>query len=135
MAYVADKRTRQNGGEMGACMNYDYERDYILEAIMRDKMIQAKKARKKSFDLRKTTKAHEGNLIAAKKRIADIEEKEASDNRRHVERISVGLVPHIYPTEKAINRVLGPGTHNLNFASYPDKATAGHKKDQNPNDK
>ena len=91
---------------MTACMNYDYERDYILEAIMRDKMIQAKKARKKSFDLRKTTKAHEGNLIATKKRMATIEEKEASNNRRTLDRISVGLVPQAYPMDR-VNKVLG----------------------------
>jgi hypothetical protein len=42
---------------MAACINYEYERDYIIESMMQDKMIQAKKARKKSFDLRKTTKA------------------------------------------------------------------------------
>jgi len=43
---------------MAGIMNYDYERDYIIEAMMQDKVIQAKKLRKKSFDLRKTTKAH-----------------------------------------------------------------------------
>ena len=121
MAHVIDKRSRQNGGDMTACMNYDYERDYILEAIMRDKMIQAKKARKKSFDLRKTTKAHEGNLIATKKRMATIEEKEASNNRRTLDRISVGLVPQAYPMDR-VNKVLGinqPGSSNLNFANYP----------------
>lgn len=124
MAHVIDKRTRQNGGEMGACMNYDYERDYILEAILRDKMIQAKKARKKSFDLRKTTKAHEGNVIAAKKRMANIEEIEASNNRRTLERVSVGLVPSVYPMDR-VSKALGiktPGGSALNFANYPVKA-------------
>ena len=56
-------------GQMAECINYDYERDYILEAMMQDKVIQEKKARKKSFDLRKTTKAHEATVFATKKRI------------------------------------------------------------------
>jgi len=64
---------------MAACINYDYEKDYILEALMNDKMLQAKKLRKKSFDLRKTTKAQEGIMNAAKKRIERIREKEMSD--------------------------------------------------------
>lgn len=73
---------------MASCINYDYERDYILEALMQDKMLQAKKARKKSFDLRKTTKAQEGQLIATKKRIEMIKLKEASEHT------AVDLLPH-----------------------------------------
>ena len=37
--------------------------------MLQDKMLQDKKQRKKSFDYRRTTKAHEGNVLAAKKRI------------------------------------------------------------------
>ena len=58
---------------MCGIINYDYERDYILEAMMQDKMLQNKKARKKSFDLRKTTKAQEGNIKMTKKRLEKIQ--------------------------------------------------------------
>lgn len=57
---------------MHGIINYDYEKDYVMEAMMQDKMLQNKKARKKSFDLRKTTKAHEGNLNMTKKRLEKI---------------------------------------------------------------
>ena len=63
---------------------------------MQDKLIQAKKARKKSFDLRKTTKAHEANVLATKKRIEKINEKEMSSKgmaRKH----TAGQVPQYYP--------------------------------------
>ena len=63
---------RQNGGDIHGIINYDYEKDYVMEAMMQDKMLQNKKARKKSFDLRKTTKAHEGNLNMTKKRLEKI---------------------------------------------------------------
>ena len=68
-AHKQDPRSKKEGGEIGACINYDYERDYVLEAMLQDKMLQDKKQRKKSFDYRRTTKAHEGNVLAAKKRI------------------------------------------------------------------
>ena len=57
LSKAANPGSKIDGGVMASCINYDYERDYILEALMQDKMLQAKKARKKSFDLRKTTKA------------------------------------------------------------------------------
>lgn len=63
---------------MTGLINYEYERDYILEAMMQDKMLQSKKARKKSFDLRRTTKAHEGNISMAKKRLEKIQQNEMS---------------------------------------------------------
>ena len=58
ISHSIDPQARRNGGKMTGIINYDYERDYILEAMMQDKVIQAEKTRKKSFDLRKTTKAH-----------------------------------------------------------------------------
>ena len=66
-------------GQMAECLTYDYEKDYILEAMMQDKVIQEKKARKKSFDLRKTTKAHEATILNTKKRLQQIAMKEASN--------------------------------------------------------
>ena len=43
LCLVQDRQAKTNGGDMSACINYDYERDYILEAVMHDKMLQAKK--------------------------------------------------------------------------------------------
>ena len=57
-SYATTPGGKANGGNIHGIINYDYERDYIMEAMMQDKMIQSKKARKKSFDLKKTTKAH-----------------------------------------------------------------------------
>lgn len=70
------QRAKENGGDISAVINYDYEKDYILEALMQDKMLQAQRARKKSYDLRRTTKAHEGTMMMAKKRIERIKDKE-----------------------------------------------------------
>lgn len=72
-SYSTTPGGKTNGGDMVGIINYDYERDYILEAMMQDKMLQSKKARKKSFDLRKTTKAHEGNINMTKKRLEKIQ--------------------------------------------------------------
>ena len=47
---------------------------------MHDRMHQKAKHRKKSFDFRRTTKAHEANMKAAKKKINSLREKEAVDN-------------------------------------------------------
>ena len=91
LSKVQDRQAKANGGDMSACINYDYERDYILEAIMNDKMLQAKKSRKKSFDLRRTTKAQEGIISEAKKRIERIKEKEMSDNQTTVKRAAPPL--------------------------------------------
>lgn len=71
-AYVTNHGGKSNGGNMQGIINYDYEKDYVMEAMMQDKMLQNKKARKKSFDLRKTTKAHEGNISMTKKRLEKI---------------------------------------------------------------
>lgn len=75
---------------MAACLQNEYERDYIIEALMQDRLHQKQKYRKKSFDLRRTTKAHEGYVKGAKKRLAGIKEKETSENHRmHTKRNSV----------------------------------------------
>ena len=50
-------------------INYDYERDYKLEALMQENVLKAKKVRRKSSEMRRTTKAHQGNIQATKKRI------------------------------------------------------------------
>ena len=47
---------------------------------MHDRMHQKAKHRKKSFDFRRTTKAHEANVKAAKKKIQGLREKEVIDN-------------------------------------------------------
>lgn len=104
LAAVYDSQAKANGGEMAACINYEYEKDYILEALMNDKMLQAKKQRKKSFDVRKTTKAHEGNMLAAKKRIAQIKEKEMSDRRTTLKRHTQPNLP-VY-VQKALDNSL-----------------------------
>ena len=65
---------------MAACIQNDYERDYIIEALMHDRLHQKQKYRKKSFDFRRTTKAHQGNVNAAKKKIQAIREKEMHEN-------------------------------------------------------
>ena len=54
-------------------INYQYEKNFVMEAMMQDKMLQDRKAQKKSFDLRKTTKAHEGNISMTKKRLEKIQ--------------------------------------------------------------
>ena len=99
LSHAVDPHAKANGGEMAGIMNYDYERDYIIEAMMQDKVIQAKKLRKKSFDLRKTTKAAQGNLLASKKRIEAIHQNELlaqSPLKKH----SAGSVPQFYPMQK-----------------------------------
>ena len=57
---------------MGDIMNNEYEKDYVLEALMQDKALQSKKHRKRNFDFRRTTKAHQGNMSVARKRIEKI---------------------------------------------------------------
>lgn len=107
LSFSVDPRAKFNGGDMGGIINYDYERDYILEAIMQDKTIQAEKARKKSFDLRRTTKAHQGNVNAAKKRMEKIRENELlalQPPKKH----QAGTVPEYYPMTK-VNKMLKEG--------------------------
>lgn len=82
VAIVQDPRAKQNGGDMAACIQNEYERDYVIEALLNDRLHQKQKYRKKSFDFRRTTKAHEGNVKAAKKRMAGIKEKEINDGHR-----------------------------------------------------
>ena len=38
LSRVADPTVKQNGGQMKACISYDYERDFILEAMLQDKI-------------------------------------------------------------------------------------------------
>ena len=67
--------------------------------MLNDKMIQAKKQRKKSFDLRKTTKAQEGQLKETKKRLERIHEAELraqTPAKKHV----AGAVSQYYPSAK-----------------------------------
>ena len=72
---------------------------------MQDKVIQEKKARKKSFDLRKTTKAHEATVFATKKRLQQIAQKEASNQNTKTPLRLAGKVPRYYPEGK-INKIL-----------------------------
>ena len=73
---------------------------------MQDKMIQEKKARKKSFDLRKTTKAHQGNILATKKRLFEIAKKASNSNTTSGGTpLKLGKVPQYYPMGK-VNKIL-----------------------------
>lgn len=38
-SYSTTPGGKTNGGDMVGIINYDYERDYILEAMMQDKML------------------------------------------------------------------------------------------------
>lgn len=99
LSRAANPNARIESGAMAACINYDYERDYIMESLMQDKMLQAKRARKKSFDMRKTTKAQEGQLIATKKRIENIKLKEASAHTA-VDLVHRDVRPVYYPMKQ-----------------------------------
>jgi hypothetical protein len=54
-----DVSAKTNGGQMANCLTYDYERDFILEAMLKDKIRQEEKSELRKFDLRKTTKTQE----------------------------------------------------------------------------
>ena len=34
LTHVQDPRSRVQGGEIGACITYEYEKDYIMESLM-----------------------------------------------------------------------------------------------------
>ena len=38
VAFVQDPSSKVNGGQMAACIQNDYERDYIIEALMHDRL-------------------------------------------------------------------------------------------------
>ena len=87
---MIDPTAKVNAGQMANCLSHEYQRDFIIESLLNDQLHQNEKARKKSFDFRKTTKAHRGNLLATKKRLQKIREKEMSDGfKLHVKRNSL----------------------------------------------
>ena len=89
VATCMDPSAKVNAGQMKNCLSHEYERDFIIESLLNDQLHQNEKARKKSFDFRRTTKAHKGNLLATKKRLQKIKEKEMSDNfQMHAKRNS-----------------------------------------------
>ena len=54
---------------MKACIGYEYEKDYILEAMLQDKVRQESKAAFKRFDLRKTTKTSEARMKLGREKV------------------------------------------------------------------
>lgn len=75
-----DPNRRINGGDIANCITYEYERDYLLESILNDKLYKKQEQQRKSFDLRRTTKAHQGYVKTAEKRLLKIKEKEMREN-------------------------------------------------------
>ena len=39
-----DPLMKQNGGKMKECISHDYEKDFVLEAVLQDKLRQDKKS-------------------------------------------------------------------------------------------
>ena len=99
-----DPTAKSNGGQMRACITYDYERDFVLEAMLKDKMRQDSKAAQKRFDLRKTTKTSEARIRATKEKMqqaASEKDKFSSISKGH----KPGQVPQYYPMVK-VNQLL-----------------------------
>ena len=65
---------------MKACIGYEYEKDYILEAMLQDKVRQESKAAFKRFDLRKTTKTSEARMKLGREKVRLLKEKETSES-------------------------------------------------------
>lgn len=85
---------------MKACINYDYERDYILEAMLMDKTRQENKNVQKKFDFRKTTKTSEARIKLGREKMKN--QKESSVvSKSH----KPGSVPQYYPMVK-VNKML-----------------------------
>ena len=76
LSRCVDPSAKQNGGQIKACISYDYERDYILEAMLQDKIRQDSKAAQRKFDLRKTTKTSEARQKLGREKMKLMKEKE-----------------------------------------------------------
>ena len=102
LSFANDPTAKQNGGQMGPCISHNYERDFILEAMLKDKMRQDSKAAQKRFDLRKTTKTNEARIRAAKDKLKSMNDREKSaGSLKH----KPGSVPQYYPMVK-VNKLL-----------------------------
>ena len=79
MALQQDPNSKINGGDIAQCLQNEYERDYILESVLNDKLFEQERTRKRSYNFRKSTRASRGNVKVAKKRLQQLKEKEMSD--------------------------------------------------------
>ena len=89
---------------MAATIQADYEKDFVLEAMLNDMRFQEKKALKRSIDMRRSTKTSEARNVTAKRKLKILEMKEKSifsPQKFH----EVGTVPTYYPA-KAISKML-----------------------------
>ena len=79
LSRVIDPTSKNNGGQIKACIGYEYEKDYILEAMLQDKVRQDSKAAMKRFDLRKTTKTSEARMKLSREKVRLLKERESSE--------------------------------------------------------
>lgn len=62
------------GGTISGCMQYDYEKDFVVEAKMRDSRYQELRQSKRAVDLRKSTKTQERRIENTKRKLKIIED-------------------------------------------------------------
>ena len=100
LSRVYDPTAKQNGGQLKACLTHDYERDFILEAMLRDKVHQEEKQDAKKFNLRKTTKTQESRTRMNREKLRSFDKDSSVPQIR-----KAGEVSHYYPTVK-VNKLL-----------------------------
>ena len=101
---MVDPRQKANGGMAVGCINGDYEKDFVLEAMLNDRRFQERKAKKKSFDYNRGTKTTEARNATARRKLKILKEKEKlayTSEKTH----KLGTVPQFYPMVN-INKML-----------------------------
>ena len=107
LTLMVDPRQKANGGMMAGCINGDYEKDFVMEAMLNDRRFQERKAVKRSYDYNRGTKTTELRNATAKRKLKILREKEKlafAPEKTH----QLGTVPQFYPMVK-INRMLNEG--------------------------
>lgn len=61
---------------MAGCINGDYEKDFVMEAMLNDRRFQERRAVKRSFDFKRGTKTSEMRNATAKRKLKILNEKE-----------------------------------------------------------
>lgn len=59
ISYSTNPNLKSFGGKIQACLTHGYEKDFVLEARLNDKIRQEVKESQKKFNLRRTTKTQE----------------------------------------------------------------------------
>ena len=134
MANQQDPNSKINGGDIAQCLQYEYERDFIVESVLNDRLYEQDRQRKKSYDFRKSTKASRASVKAAKKRLQQLKDKEMSDAYR------IGDKRTLSPQHNKSMQRTGPVKINMdeeaietilaNVAEQQARANKGRNKDQ-----